>query len=193
MSDRLYLSFWLTQHSALNMHRQFAAAIGKFPFSTQARQAYLRVGAVAEDEPALQEQIFELPAQSEELLQTMSRWTASDTSFEIEGFWDLWQETPEGWRLLPSRVNHFYYAPNYRTENGEHVRFEVGLEGLFLPVDMAEGELKFYQSNIRSLMRLVGDLSGVLKVKKRSLWSESGEDLAAKFGMLAESVSTRRH
>jgi hypothetical protein len=183
MSDRLYLSFWLTQHSPLTMHRQFSAAIQKFPFSTQSPQVYLRVSAVDTAEPALQEQVFELPGQMEDMLLAMSRWTATDSSFEIEGYWDLWQETPEGWRLLPSRVNHFYYAPNFSTENGEHVRLELGLEALYLPGTVIEGELKFYQSNIRGLLRLASDVNSVLKVRNRSLWSESGDDLGARLKM----------
>ncbi|MDX2270088.1 MAG: hypothetical protein NW208_18440 [Bryobacter sp.] len=179
MADRLYLSLWLNGFSPLTMHKHFAQCLTKFPFSSQSPGVYLRVGAVDSSEPALQEQVFDLSQGFDPLIETMGRWQSTDASFEVEGFWDLWQELPEGWRLSPARVNLFFYGPNFPSEWGEQIRIELGVEALFLPTfAMAGRELGLMQSNIRSLLRLRRDLEQTLSLSKINLWSESGENFA---------------
>jgi hypothetical protein len=194
MADRLYLSLWLENHSALAMHRNFAVALRKFPFSTQAPQCYFRVSAVDPSEPALLEQVYKLPEQLEEIVEDMEKWRSTDSCFEIEGFWDLWQALPEGWRLVPSRVNLFFYGPDYPTELGESIRFELGIEPLFVPEPNQSAEtLHFYQSNIKSLLRLTGDAANSLRLADRKLWSESPQSLADRLRWLSDSASSSRH
>jgi hypothetical protein len=188
MADRLYLSLWLNGFSPLTMHRSFGAVLSHFPFSAQSAGVYLRVGAVDSSEPALQEQVFDTAQGLETLKDTMARWTSTDASFEVEGFWDLWQERPEGWRLWPARVNLFFYGPNFPSEWGEQIRIELGVEGLFLPSFAMSGrELGLMQSNIKSLLRLRKDLESALPVRKLNLWSESGENFAER---LRQSLET---
>jgi len=161
------------------MHNTFAACLRRFPFSSQAPAAYLRVGAVDSAEPALQEEALDLSRGLDPLLEAMSRWNTTDASFEVEGAWDLWQERPEGWRLHPARVNLFFYGPNFPAEWGEQVRIEFGIEDLFLPrFEMQGTELGRMQANVRSLIRLTRDLETAVKVKEAKLWSESGENFA---------------
>ena len=194
MADRLYLSIWLEKHSALVMHRQFSLALAKFPFSTQSPQAYFRVSAVDPGEPALQEQVFELPAQFDEVVDAMERWKSVDACFEIEGYWDLWQQMPEGWQLLPSRVNLFFYGPEFPTDLGESIKAELGVEAVFLPLEGHNpAELHFYQSNIKSLLRLAAEWTQSLRVKERRLWSESGDDFSARLKMSADLGSSRKN
>lgn len=181
MADRLFLSLWLDGFSPLNMHQNFAACLRRFPFSSQAPAAYMRVGAVDSAEPALQEEAFNLSQGLDPLLEAMGRWNATDASFEVEGAWDLWQERPEGWRLFPTRVNLFFYGPNFPSEWGEQVRIEFGIESLFLPEFGMEGvELGRMQSNVRSLLRLSKDLEAAVRAKEIKLWSESGDSFAEK-------------
>lgn len=190
MADRLYLSLWLENHSALGMHRKFAAALSRFPFSTQFPQAYLRITAVDPTEPALLEQVFVVPAQLPELFEAMEKWRATDSCFEVEAFWDLYQQRPEGWRLTPTRVNLFFFGPDYPNDFGESIRAELGLESLFLPIEsQSVANLHYYQSNIRSLLRLNADFSLVLRLKDRRLWSESGDSFLERLKWISESVS----
>lgn len=190
MADRLFLSLWLNGFSPLNMHQTFAACLRRFPFSSQAAAAYMRVGAVDSSEPALQEEAFDLSQGLDSLLEAMGRWNATDASFEVEGAWDLWQERPEGWRLHPTRVNLFFYGPNFPSEWGEQVRIEFGIEDLFLPTFGTEGlELSRMQSNVKSLLRLTKDLESAVKVKEIKLWSESGVNFAEKLRQAMETPS----
>jgi hypothetical protein len=41
-----------------------------------------------------------------------------------------------------------------------------------------EGGLRMGQSNLQSLIHLVGDLERTLKLERRQLWSESGANFA---------------
>lgn len=190
MADRLYLSLWLEKHSALGMHRHFSSALRAFPFSTQSSEAYLRVSAVDPTEPALLEQIFKLPDQLEEVFDAMEKWRSSDIAFEVEGFWDLWHELPEGWQLKPSRVQLFFFGPDYPSEFGESIRAELGIESLFLPENRESNkDLHFYQSNLKSLLRLNADWTSSLRLKERKLWSDSSEDLSQRLHWIAQTVS----
>ncbi len=192
MADRLYLSIWLKNHTAMGLQRQVVTALRQFPFSTQLPQVYLRVGAVDPSEPALVEQAYELPEQLEELLEDAGNWQGSDTSLEVEGYWDLWQERPEGWRLWPSRVNLFFQGPEYPSDDGEAVRVELGLEEMYVPELLPEGLARYYQSNIQSLLRLTGDWAAALPVKEKRLWSEGEGSLEARLKrMLGETAGGR--
>lgn len=161
------------------MHQHFATVLENFPFSPQLPQAYLRVSAIDETEPALHEQVFNLVEEKPELVRVMRGWTSTDACFEVEGYWDLWQLYEEGWKLKPSRVNLFFYGPSFPSDLGEQIRMELGLETQYLPALDESGEgLRLLQSNIRSLLQLSRDLEARLKVKERRLWSESGANFA---------------
>jgi hypothetical protein len=194
MADRLYLSLWLENHSPLGMHRHFSTAIRKFPFSTQSSEVYLRVSAVDPAEPALLEQVFKLPEQLEDIFDAIEKWRSSDIAFELEGFWDLWQELPEGWQLKPSRVQLFFFGPDFPSEFGESIRAELGIELLFLPAALdTTKDIHFYQSNLKSLLRLNGDWSTSLRLKQRKLWSDSSEDLSQRLQWMSQYSSTLKH
>jgi hypothetical protein len=194
MADRLYLSLWLENHSTLGMHRHFSAAVRKFPFSTQSSEAYLRVSAVDPSEPALLEQVFKLPEQLEEIFDAMEKWRSSDVAFEVEGFWDLWQDLPDGWQLKPTRIQLFFFGPEFPSEFGESIRAELGIESLFLPTTIDPGkDLHFYQSNLKSLLRLNADWSNTLRLKDRKLWSDSSEDLSQRLQWIAQTTSNTKN
>lgn len=161
------------------MHRQFLAVLGAFPFSPQAPYLGVRVVAVDPAEPAVVEQVLDWPQQRPDLEALLNDWRASDTCFEIEGHWDLWQLTEAGWRLEPSRVVLYFYGPSFPSEAGEQFRIDLGLDFQFLPSDSAaDAERNYLQSNIRSLVRLNADLSRLVRISRRSLWADSGDDLA---------------
>lgn len=162
------------------MHRQFSVALRHFPFSVQLPQAYLRVSAIDPGEPALAELYFELPGQLDELFEEMAKWSASDAAFEVEGFWDLWQETAEGWRLKPSRVHLFLYGPEYPSDEGESMRVELGLEAAFVPEVIEPKSVAYFQSNIKSLVQLMRDWTDHLAILDRRLDSETEGNLEAR-------------
>ncbi len=170
---------WLDKHTALGMHRKFASAVRRFPFSTQASECYLRIGVLDPTEPALLEQSYAVPDEMELMLADFEKYPAPDTAFEVECYWDLWQELPEGWRLNPARVNLFFYGPDYPSELGEAIRVEFGLESAYIPdMSMAQKGLNYYQSNIKSLLKLNSDWNAALSVERSRLWSEAPGNLS---------------
>lgn len=193
MSDRLYLSLWIEKHTALGMHRRFAAAIRRFPFSTQAAECYLRVSVVDPTEPSLLEQTYTVAEEMEKLLEDCERYTSPDTCFEIECYWDMWHKLPEGWRLKPGRVNLFFQGPEFPSELGETIRVEFGNEPAYVPEpDCDPAELNYYQSNIKSLLKLNSDWVAGLPIEKSRLWSEAPGDLSDRLRLVIAGVSGNR-
>jgi hypothetical protein len=97
----------------------------------------------------------------------------------LETRWDLWQADPD-WKLAPAPAALCCFGPEFERDLGEDLRIEFGIETLFLPQSDRDGELKMTQSNIKSLLKLVHDLDDALRVERRQLWSESGENFAEK-------------
>jgi hypothetical protein len=64
---------------------------------------------------------------------------------------------------------------------------EFGVDSRFLPQPGIEGSLRMVQSNVRSLLHLVGEIDGNLDLERRQLWSESGVNFAE---VLAQSVGS---
>jgi len=171
------------------MHRHFSTALSKFPFSTQASQVYLRVAAADPTEPALFEHVYKAPDQLEDIFEDMEKWKSPDACFELEGSWDLWQQTTDGWQLKPSRVNLFFFGPDYSSDLNEAIRAELGIESVFLPPNLeVSADLHYYQSNIKSLLRLHNDWAVSLRLKDRKLWSESPQDLIERLQWFSQST-----
>jgi hypothetical protein len=185
--DQLYISWRLRGFTAANMTRHFAQLLGAFPFSRlSAEGPSLRVHAVSENEPAVFEQAYSREDGIEPLLEAARDFAHADSLVVVEATWDLWQFDRE-WKLRPSRVALLCFGPAFEHDSDDHLRAELGIDTHFLPQPDLPNHMLMAQSNIRSLLHLVEDLDGVLAVERRRLWSESGENFAARLaGILNE-------
>jgi hypothetical protein len=180
MSDPLYLSYWLRGFSPHNMLRHFEKLLLNFPFSTiSPRGPLLRIYALAYTEPPLTERVFDWDAEVSSVIELAHEFENPDCAFLLDAYWDLWKH--EGnWRLTPCPVTLICFGPEFENETGDHLRVEIQNEDDFLPRPAIPGSPSKIQSNIKGLLRLAHDLDDRLPVEQRKLWSESGENFAAK-------------
>jgi len=157
---------------------QFGKLLGVFPFSKLAKRGpALRIYAIQLVEPPVFEREFPVVTAVDDMVEAMRDFLRSDCACEIDTFWDLWQYDGD-WKLRPAPLTLACYGPEFETEHGDHLRIEFGLDALFLPIAGVEGSLRISQSNLKSLLHLVGDLEGVLDMESRQVWSESGANFA---------------
>ncbi len=179
MSDRLYLSCWISGYNSSNMLRHFGRMLSLFPFSKLAKRGpVVRVYAVEHTEPPLFEREFAPGTDAHALLDSAREFSPDDCAVEIDAFWDLWDRNGEEWKLAPVSGTLAAFGPSFDNELEDHLRIEFGLDSRFLPTPGVEGALRIGQSNIRSLLHLVEEIDRVMKPERRSLWSESGANFA---------------
>ncbi|HVO97650.1 MAG TPA: hypothetical protein VMT15_06260 [Bryobacteraceae bacterium] len=179
MSDRLYLSCWISGYNSSNMLRHFGRMLGLFPFSKLAKRGpVVRLYALEHIEPPLFEREFAPGSDANTLLEAVREFSPEDCAVEIDAFWDLWDDNGEEWKLSPVSVTLAAFGPAFDNELEDHLRIEFGLDSRFLPVSGVEGALRVGQSNIRSLLHLVEEIDRVMKPERRTLWSESGANFA---------------
>ena len=192
MSDRLYLSCWVTGYSDFTMLRHYGKLLETFPFSKLSeRPQTLRVHAVSHSEPPVVEKPFEPNVGSAEMLDAARDFTGGDCSVDIESAWDLWQFDGD-WKLSPAPVIISCFGPEFEQDaidqnGGDHLRIDFGLDAKFLPMQGVRGALRMQQSNIRSLLYLVTQIEQALPLSRRKLWSESGANFAE---ILAKAVQS---
>jgi hypothetical protein len=185
MSDRLYLSCWVRGFNETNMLRHFGKMLELFPSSKLAQRGpVLRVYALEYAEPPLLERSFDPGAEAAEVIGAARDFVQPDCSVEIDGFWDLWQYDAE-WKLRPAAVTLTCFGSSFDRDNDDHLRIDFGLEDKFLPLAGVEGALRMGQSNLRSLLHLVGEIERTLPLDRRVVWSESGANFAE---LLAQAV-----
>jgi len=184
VSDRLYLSCWLRPSDQIggfdqtNLLRQFGTMLELFPFSKLARRGpLLRIYAIEHAEPPLFEREFPIGAKPDAILAAASEFAKEDCTCQVETFWDLW-ERDEDWRLGPASITLACFGPDFENEHDDDLRIEFGLDARFLPQPWVAGSPRMVQSNIRSLLHLVGDLERALDLERRQVWSESGANFA---------------
>jgi hypothetical protein len=156
--------------------------LGAFPFSKLARRGpVLRVYAVELVEPTILEREFPVGSNTEDIvadiLDAAHIFMQSDCACEVDTFWDLWQYDGD-WKLRPAPVTLACYGPDFVNDHVDHLRIEFGPDSRFLPMPGVEGSLRMGQSNLRSLLHLVGDLEKALDLESRQVWSESGANFA---------------
>ena len=182
MPDRLYFSCRIRGAGGANTLRQFGKMLGAFPFSKLAlRGPVLRVYAVELAEPSLLEREFPVSSDTAgavaDILEGARALMQSDCACEVDTFWDLWQYDGE-WKLRPAPVTLACYGPDFEDDHDDHLRIEFGPDSRFLPMHAVEGSLRMGQSNLQSLLHLVGDLERALDLESRQVWSESGANFA---------------
>ena len=184
MADLLYLSYWLRGFSEENMLRPLEQALLLFPFSAASGGVTtLRIYALEYAEPPLLETFYDVPPEVDAVIGAAAEFRAADCAYLAGGFWDLWQHNG-GWRLTPAPVVLGCYGPRFENDLGDQVRIELGLDSHYLPSDGLPQSPTMVKSNIRSVLRLAHELDKALPVKKRRLWTESGEDLAERLQAL---------
>jgi hypothetical protein len=184
MADHVYLSLWLRGFTSSNMLRHFQKMLERFPFSRLRPGLLLRINAIEFSEPPVLEEHFEASATIAEVVAAARDFENPDCAYVVEANWDLWQFEDE-WKLAPSPVLLTCFGPEFPSDNGESILFDLGLDSLYLPPADAPGGFRAVQFNIRSLLHLVSDLRQTLSIDHLSLWSESGVNLA---GQLEEMV-----
>ncbi len=186
MSDRLYFSCWIRGFNESNLLRHFGKMVELFPFSKLAQRGpVLRVYALEYVEPPLLERPFDPGVAPSDIVAAARDFVQPDCSIEIDGFWDLWQYDSD-WKLSPAAVMLTCFGPAFERDHDDHLRIDFGLDSKFLPTAGLEGSLRMGQSNLRSLLHLVGDLDRALPIDRRTVWSESGANFAE---LLAQAVA----
>lgn len=184
MTDRLFLSIWLTPQSPRGRRRHFEQMLRLFPFSQRGQpQTVVTIRALATTEPPLLERPLNAPIDQEGIFEILRDYEGDDVSYEIDTYWDLWQ-LEEDWSLDPARVLLSCFGPEF--DNGterdaadqEDLRIDFGLESHYLPRPDIPGSAKLVESNIRSMLRLVHEIENALPVEKRLLETESGGNFA---------------
>ncbi len=179
--DRLYLSYWMRGYTEHNMLRHFATVLRKFPLSRLSASIQLRIFEDELVEPPVFERLYDGPNHLDTLIEQAREHQAPNYGYEVEAQWDLWQWANNEWKLAPVRVSLFCFGPSFDALNRDHLEVDFGLETHFLPQPAITGNsLPMVQSNIRSLLKFVGDLDDTLAAERRQLWSESGDNFAAK-------------
>jgi hypothetical protein len=178
VSDRLYLSCWIRGFDQTNMLRHFGKMLELFPFSKLARRGpALRIYAIELAEPPLMEREFPLGAEPGAILDAAREFTKDDCACQVETFWDLWQYEQE-WKLAPAPLTLACFGPGFENERTGDLRIEFGLDARFLPQPQIPGSPRMVQSNVQSLLHLVGELKQGLDLESQQLWSESGVNFA---------------
>jgi hypothetical protein len=186
MPDQLCLSLWLREFDQDTMLRHFGELLRVFPFSAQRPGiAAIRIYALEFIEPALSEQMFAAEGDADTVVELAQEFQEPDCAYLVEGWWDLWRYDSD-WQLAPSPVVLSCYGPRFENDLHDHLRLELGPEEFFLPLVGVAQSARKAQSNLQSIVRLARDLEQRLPVKRRSLWSESGEDFAERVAELAE-------
>ena len=192
MTDRLFLSIWLTPQTPKGRLRNFEQVLRLLPFSQRAQpQTIVTIRAVASTEPPLLERPLNAPLDLEQILETLREYQGADVTYEVDTYWDLWQ-FDEDWVLAPARVLLSCFGPDF--DNGtdrdaveqEDLRIDFGLESQFLPQRGIAGSAKLVESNIRSLLRLVHEIENTVPVVKRLLETESSENFAERLREVLE-------
>lgn len=178
MADRLYVSYWVRGFGPMSMLRHYEKVLQAFPFSKLKRSdSAFRIYALEYSEPPLIEEPVAAPVNPTAVIDSAKEFQNTDACYELEAAWDLWAFDGE-WKLAPSRVLISCFGPEFSHETDENLRIEFGLDEQFLPgAGGAEG-MPMIRANIQSLLRLVHDLDERLRVDRRQLWSESGENFA---------------
>ena len=165
----------------------FERMLELFPFSKLvAAGPVLRAYAIEHSEPPLIERPFPPGVQPGAMVEAAREFTHEDCAVQADGYWDLWQFDGE-WKLAPAAVTLACFGPAFENEIGDHLRIEFGIDSRFLPQPAIQGSLRMVQSNVRSLLHLVGEIDQGLDLERRQLWSESGANFAE---VLSQSLGT---
>jgi hypothetical protein len=182
--DRVYFSAWLRGFTQNNMFGSFEKVLRMLPFSRLRPEALLTVHAVSYAEPVLTERRFEQDTDTIDIIEVCREFDNADCAYQLETYWDLMSKDEAGeWKLQPVPISITCYAPLFESDLGEQILIDFGPDSRFLPEG---GGMLAAQSNIRSLLHLTADIAKNLPIGKKTLWSESGENLAERLVLAAQ-------
>jgi hypothetical protein len=196
MSDQLYLSLWYPNFrldalpgAVEKVIEQFSAAGGS------SRVAAATVYPISWNESPVWQRVYRNEPEEEAsdpraVITAAMESVHDDYAWEFELDWELWvPEQAPGldtmWRQEPRTVRVVAFGPEFDDEAWEtngHIRVDFGLDTPFLyeELDLDEDAVERVKQNVQ---RLVAFTQGVQKnggISTRLLWSESGENLAAR-------------
>jgi hypothetical protein len=181
MPDHLYLSLWVEGFSALSAPAAFKKVLAEFPFSRLKPTVTLRVHAIEFSEAPVLERDYADASDLDGIVGDAQEFHHEDTAFHLEACWDLWQWAGD-WELKPSPILLEVNGPEFDSGQDDHIRLDLGPETLYLPPDDAPESIRPLQSNIRSVLHLAKDLEMAFSVRKKLLWTESGDNFAERLG-----------
>lgn len=177
--DRIYFSGWLRGFTQHNMLASFEKLLRLTPYSRLRPDASMTIHAVSYAEPPTFERRFDFVPDPAEVTALCREFDNPDCAYQLEAWWDLLLRDEAGeWKLQPTPISLTCYAPLFESELGEQFLIDFGPDARFLPEGDSRAELMSAQSNIRSLLHLTTDIARNMALEKKTLWSESGENLA---------------
>lgn len=195
MTDQLFLLLWLNPHSRATRLRQFEQLLRLFPFSQRDQpQSTISIHAVDSTQPPLLEQPMNGPLDPSSVIAALHDYEGEDVAYRVESWWDLWQFDGGEAKLGPARVALSCFGPEYddgSASGQEDLRIDFGVDANFLPQADVPGSVKFIESNVRSLLRLVHEVESALPVTTRTLETESGENFADRLQSVLKTAITQ--
>jgi hypothetical protein len=171
MPDRLSISLWLKTWDEDSTLDAFKTVLEIFPYSpSRPGVQTVIVQPLDWTEPPAHEQHFAPGANAEECLESVRAFQHSDCAYQAEAFWDVGSES--------QMVRIIAYSPDFEGSDDEqgHVEIDIGPDTAY----------RASPANITQLVFLMHALPKKLKLRKRLLWAESGEDVSE---ILARSVN----
>ncbi len=132
---------------------------------------------------------MEVPVDVDAVLAVAREFCGPDGAVQLETQWDLWQFV-EDWTVQPAKVVLSCFGPEFEDEREDHLRIDFGVDTLFLPQVELPDAVFMAQSNIRSLLHLVGEIDSALNPLSRRLWTDSGENFAEKLQLTLQTLSS---
>ena len=170
MPDRLSISLWLERWNEESTLHAFKKILEIFPYSPS-RPGVLTITVQPIDwtEPPAFEEHYAPGAGAEECIEAVQGFMQSDCACQAVVFWDAGTE--------PVMVKIIAYGPDFEGNDDEqgHVEIDIGPDTPY----------RASPANITQLVFLMHALPKKLKLHKRVLWAESGEDVSE---ILARSV-----
>ena len=163
MPDRLSISLWLQEWDEDTVLENWHKLLGFFPYApTRPGVQSVLVQPLDWTEPPTFEQNFGEGASADECLEAVQQFQHSDCAYQANAFWEV--------ENVPCPVKIIAYGPDFEGRDDEqgHIELDLGAE-----------------VNVTQLVFLMHELPKRLKLRKRLLWSESGEDVSNLLGKSA--------
>jgi hypothetical protein len=139
MANRAYVSFWARDRSAETLLDRLERFLGTFPVSSAPRRGFtgltIRVLSPAES-PLVEHDLRGSVATAADVIALAREHDSADSSYEVEGHWDIWQRNLEtgAWQKGPERVllicNGRSYDDGVADTSGDFLA-DIGFEHLF--------------------------------------------------------------
>jgi hypothetical protein len=137
MPNRAYIGIWTSGHSEDVMLDRFERLLETVPLS-QRRPGFtsLEIRAVSASEaPLVEQDLRGVVAGAADVIALAREHRNADTSYEVQGYWDLWQCDVSGlWQRHPERLLLVCNGPDYDegiAADAGHFVADIGLEHLF--------------------------------------------------------------